>query len=71
LTVKSINIKTNIEEEVEKVFKSFVSTLNDPKVRMGVLESMTQKLHDCKKVKNEIELLKDFIRSYPEKIEPN
>lgn len=38
---------------------------------MGVLESMTQKLHDCKKVKNEIELLKDFIRSYPEKIEPN
>lgn len=50
--MKSVNIKTNIEEEVEKVFKSFISTLNDPKVRMDVLESMSQKLQECKKVKN-------------------
>lgn len=28
---------------------------------------MTQKLQDCKKLKNEIELLKDFIKSYAHK----
>ncbi len=36
---------------------------------MNLLESMCQKLQDCKRVKNEIELLKDFIKSYPEKYE--
>lgn len=52
LTVKSANVKDNIEEEVEKVFKAFVSTIKDPKVRMNLLESMGQKLQDCKRVKN-------------------
>ncbi len=54
LTVKSGNVKESIEEEVEKVFKGFVSTIKNPNVRMSLLESMCQKLQDCKRVKNEI-----------------
>lgn len=69
LTVKSGNIKINIEEEVEKVFKAYISIIKDPRIRMKALDSMVQKLQECKKIKNEIELLKDFIKSYPEKKE--
>lgn len=29
ITVKSANIKANIEEEVEKVFKGYVETIKD------------------------------------------
>lgn len=52
LTVKSVNIKTSMEEEVEKVFKAFVSTIKDESIRTKVLDSMVRKLQDCKKVKN-------------------
>ena len=35
---------------------------------MNVLDSMAGRLTDAKKIKNEIDLLKDFIMSYPEKV---
>ena len=67
LTTKSFNIKTNIEEEVEKVFKVFISGIKNPNTRMNVMDSMASRLAGAKKIKNEIDILKDFIKSYPEK----
>ena len=69
ISVKSINIKTNIEEEVEKVFKVFVGGLKNPAIRVNVMDSMVTRLADAKKIKNEIDLLRDFIMTYPEKPE--
>lgn len=52
IALKSLNIKTNIEEEVEKVFKVFVSGLKNPSIRMSVMDSMASRLTDAKKIKN-------------------
>ena len=52
ITLKSHNIKTNIEEEVEKVFKVFVSGLKNPYTRMNVMMSMANRLADAKLIKN-------------------
>ena len=55
LTTKSFNIKTNIEEEVEKVFKVFISGIKNPNTRMNVMDSMASRLAGAKKIKNEIQ----------------
>ena len=70
LTVKSTNIKANIEEEIERVFRGFISTIKDPRLKLEVVKNMMSRLKQITIVRNELPLFKEFINTYPAKHPP-
>lgn len=70
LTVKSTNIKQQVEEEVENVFRGFISTIKDNNLKLEVLKAILQRLREISSVRSEMYLFKEFILTYPAKLEP-
>lgn len=67
LTVKSGNVKVAVEEEAEKVFKGFITTVTDFDIKFQLLNDMVKRLRDVKSVKGEPALLKEYLMTYKEK----
>jgi hypothetical protein len=55
---KSMNITHNIEEEVEKVFRSLITILKDASLRVRLLKLMCSRLSEISKINTEISLMK-------------
>lgn len=70
LTVKSTNIKQQVEEEVESVFRGFLSTVKDSALKLEVLRAILQRLREISSVRSEMYLFKEFILTYPPKLDP-
>lgn len=70
LTVKSTNIKQQVEEEVESVFRGFISTVKDSALKLEVLKAILQRLREISSVRSEMYLFKEFILTYPAKLDP-
>jgi len=64
LTIKSANVKQAVEEEVEKVFKGFITTLQDYDVKFQLLNDMASRLKEIKTSRGEPALLKEYIATY-------
>ena len=71
LTVKSTNIKQSIEEEVESVYRGFIATIKQNELKLSVIHAMRNRLKDITNVRNEMRLFREFILTYPNKIDPN
>ena len=69
--MKSTNIKQSIEEEVESVYRGFITTIKQNELRLSVIHAMKNRLKDITNVRNEMRLFREFILTYPNKIDPN
>ena len=69
LTVKSTNIQAKIEEEIEKVFRSFIGTIKDPRLKLQVVKNILSRLREITSTRQELYLFKEFINTYPAKLE--
>ena len=71
LTVKATSIKQNVEEEAEAVFRGFISTVKEGGLKLEVLKAILQRLKEITTVHTEMYLFKEFILTYPAKLDPN
>jgi len=71
LTVKATSIKQNVEEEAEAVFRGFISTVKEGGLKLEVLKAILQRLREITTVRTEMYLFKEFILTYPAKLDPN
>ena len=50
------------------MFKVFVAGIKDPVTRSKVLESMLARLDENRVITNQLDFLKEFLLSYPDKL---
>jgi hypothetical protein len=58
LTIKSTNIKQSIEEQIENVFRGFISTIKESSLRLEVVKAILKRLKEITIVRNEMYLFK-------------
>lgn len=71
LTVKSTNIRQNIEEEIESVYRGFITTIKEDELKLSVIKAMVSRIKGISTVRNEMHLFREFILTYPSKVDPN
>lgn len=69
LTVKSTAIKQSVEEEIESVYRGFITTIRHNVLRLKVVQAMLKRIREISSVKNELVLFREFILTYPKKLD--
>jgi hypothetical protein len=52
LTVKSTGIKQKVEEEIESVYRGFITTIKQNHLKLKVVQSMLNRIKEIKTVRN-------------------
>lgn len=71
LTIKATNIKQQVEEEAENVFRGFISTIKESTLKLEVLKAILRRLKEITTVRTEMYLFKEFILTYPLRLDAN
>jgi hypothetical protein len=53
------------------VFRAFISTLKQSDLKLSAIKAMLKRLHYINSVRHEMVLFKEFILTYPTKLEAN